>query len=968
MYKFGINRQKSLGSIVIRIPTPDTSMMIIKTDVVNADVPFLLGLDNLDKFGLYLDTVKNKLVCPRLDWSMELIRKLGHVYLEWKSSDTILFTRSELTKLHRNFYHPGVDKLMQLIKQARPSEFNEETRKSLQEISDACDTCQRFGPRPLRFKATIPDENKLVFGQELSIDLMWIDGKALLHVVDTATRFSNATFLDSSDQNYGQSVEGIWLAFLECWCSMYTGYPDRLRTDAGSVFTSPRWKEIAKMAGIELRLSGIEAHNSLGIGERYHEPLRRIYRKVKHDHPNLMPKTILRLSLKAMNDTMGENGLVPSLLTFGVIPRFPILNTELPTQQERLEALKKAQAEMNSIVAERRIKRALLHKVPNASNYVFRPGTEVLVYREDEKKWKGPLTVKAVNEKIATLRNDDNGAEADFNVQQLKPYFRPIPFLDKVPNKNSSYAMNYMLEDLATTKKPQSPDYGVHLTEVILPGDPRSKDPRFAAAKEKEIRGLIERGTWKLVAKDEVPNNANIMGGRFVLAIKDEGTQKEVWKARFIVQGYRDKLKTSLVHDSASSRQFSTRLLVGLAAIFGFRLFSTDVTRAYLQSAEELMRDVYIKPNGEFELGPDQLLKLLKPLYGLCDSGDYWGKTFSQHLTDDLGMKPTTLDPALYAKKMHEKLKGLCATCVDDTLQAGDKEYQEMTKMTLEKFKCRERGFDNVQFSGVEIDSYPDEFRVHQTRYAKKMKKLSKDVTFKEYQKLRAQLAWLTHTRPDISCAVALAAQVTEKMFKEDAQKKIKSLNNILSHLNTNHDLPLRFPKLDTDSLRLQVYSDASFATNADGSSQLGYIIFLVDGSGKCQPISWSSHKAKRVTRSVLGSEVLALADAFDMAYALKHDIQALLSKEIPLVLITDSLSLFDVISKSTITAEKRLMIDLKATKESYKNREIEIIGFIRTKSNPADCLTKVTNSEVLRNILKSAKIEHSVDQWVERN
>ena len=181
---------------------------------------------------------------------------------------------------------------------------------------------------------------------------------------------------------------------------------------------------------------------------------------------------------------------------------------------------------------------------------------------------------------------------------------------------------------------------------IIKSEDPRSKDPRFDKAKQKEINGLIEGGTWKIVAKDEVPENANVMGGRFVLAIKDDGTDKEVWKARFIVQGYRDKLKTSLVHDRSTARQYFVRILIGLAAIFGFRLFSTDVTQAYMQSAESLMRDVYIKPNGEFELSKGQLLKLLKPLYGLVDSGDYWGKTFSQHLTDDLGMKPCVCNPA----------------------------------------------------------------------------------------------------------------------------------------------------------------------------------------------------------------------------------------------------------------------------------------------------------------------------------
>lgn len=36
--------------------------------------------------------------------------------------------------------------------------------------------------------------------------------------------------------------------------------------------------------------------------------------------------------------------------------------------------------------------------------------------------------------------------------------------------------------------------------------------------------------------------------------------------------------------------------LVVIAALFGFSLFSTDVTNAYLQSAEKLKIDIFINP------------------------------------------------------------------------------------------------------------------------------------------------------------------------------------------------------------------------------------------------------------------------------------------------------------------------------------------------------------------------------------
>jgi Reverse transcriptase (RNA-dependent DNA polymerase) len=389
---------------------------------------------------------------------------------------------------------------------------------------------------------------------------------------------------------------------------------------------------------------------------------------------------------------------------------------------------------------------------------------------------------------------------------------------------------------------------------------------------EKKFKRSIDRGTWKVVTQDSVSKNANILGGRFVLAIKYEGTRKEVWKARSVVQGYRDHLKKSLVHDTAVSRQQSSRLLVGLSASFGFSLFSTDVTQAYLQSSENLVRDFYIKSTKELSLAPGQMLKLLRPLYGLADRGDYLKRTLSNHLRRDMGMKSTTGDPALFFKRNGDKHIGLCAAYVDDILQDGDPSFVNLSEQTLDKFQCHPREWNDVQFGGVEIESKIQEIVIHQRRYISKLKPLKNDATFSDFKSFRAKLSWVTQTCPFISCTVALAAQITANSFQVSPTDCVKQLNRALSHVNKVPDLAVRFHRLDLETLSLRVYSDASYENNADGSSQLGYIIFLTDATGRCQPIFWSSHKSRRVTRSVLGSETMALADAFDMANALKHD------------------------------------------------------------------------------------------------
>jgi hypothetical protein len=62
----------------------------------------------------------------------------------------------------------------------------------------------------------------------------------------------------------------------------------------------------------------------------------------------------------------------------------------------------------------------------------------------------------------------------------------------------------------------------------------------------------------------------------------------------------------------------------------------------------------------------------------------------------------------------------------------------------------------------------------------------------------------------------------------------------------------------------------------------------------------------------------MAFSDGFDAAYSLKHDLQTILKRNVDALMYTDSLSLFDVIKKSSTTAEKRLMIDLVVVREAY--------------------------------------------------
>ena len=154
---------------------------------------------------------------------------------------------------------------------------------------------------------------------------------------------------------------------------------------------------------------------------------------------------------------------------------------------------------------------------------------------------------------------------------------------------------------------------------MLHPNDPRKDSPEFKEAIRKEIDDLIKRGTWKVVCRSEVPDDANILGGRFVLAIKNPDTDEVIYKARFVVQGHKDKDKDLLIHDSPTISVSSIRILIAIAGIFGFRIWSTYIIQAYLQSSSPLLRDIYTEATKELCLDKEKLLKLLRPLYGLAE-------------------------------------------------------------------------------------------------------------------------------------------------------------------------------------------------------------------------------------------------------------------------------------------------------------------------------------------------------------
>lgn len=378
------------------------------------------------------------------------------------------------------------------------------------------------------------------------------------------------------------------------------------------------------------------------------------------DNSNVHEYHALLLTVKEINDTAGLKGLVPKLVVFGVMPRILISSHQLPSQVSRMKAMKTAQEETVKLVATSRLTSTITSKVPAAADFDIKIGDELFLFREKPTaKWTGPFAVVNSDQKLLTMDSGDRTWTASIDKVKLYSEHEPDSAndhavkvagdkdIDLNPAEHLSSEQNDIFGPFNNNENDENA-LGVDefFVQIISSDDPRASSPDFQTAEKLVVDGLRMGNLWSIVNKSDIPKDGNIMGevgeGRFIHTSKNVGTSNETAKVRLVAQGFNDKNMAYMVHDTNTLQTASIRLVLSTEAAKQFRLFSNDVTQAYLQSKHSLTRMIYINVKNNdlktFGIGVDQLLELNKPLYGLCDAGDYWGATIERHITNGFGM------------------------------------------------------------------------------------------------------------------------------------------------------------------------------------------------------------------------------------------------------------------------------------------------------------------------------------------
>lgn len=414
-FNFGNSIHGGLGLLDMRLLIESGHYVQIRAHVVDVDVPLLIEFEVLTELRSVVDFADDVLAAKDGSWCIILRRKLGHLYVVREQD--VCFTESELRRLHRHFYHPGDEKLTALIARAALDENTPEMRSTVERIRRACDTCQRNAREPARFSVSMPSKD-CVFNRTVAIDIMLLKGDPVLHCVDVDTKFSAAAFLAS------EVAANVWTTLTNIWANVYIGYPERIAIDQGSQFVVEEFTALCRANDVAVKASGVESHNALGAGERYHAYLRQVFRRVVDSYDKIDKHPNLRLAVKAANGTAGPHGLVPNLLVFGVLPRLPIYTRDLPNQRARFQAMATARNEMIKLTALARVSKALQMNAPAATDQDIRIGDDVLVYRGKEKRWLGPYTTIDAREKGVIV--EINCKRRPFSIDKVHRYAQDV--------------------------------------------------------------------------------------------------------------------------------------------------------------------------------------------------------------------------------------------------------------------------------------------------------------------------------------------------------------------------------------------------------------------------------------------------------------------------------------------------------------------------------------------------------------
>ncbi|PKI60755.1 hypothetical protein CRG98_018838 [Punica granatum] len=209
------------------------------------------------------------------------------------------------------------------------------------------------------------------------------------------------------------------------------------------------------------------------------------------------------------------------------------------------------------------------------------------------------------------------------------PASAPI-FANPTPTESTSHPLehyiNYSDIDTAQLSFLAAIDFEIEPTTYSM----AAKDPRWRLAMADEIRALEDNGTWRI---QSLPSGKKPIGCKWVFKIKRraDGTV-ECYKARLVAKGF-TQIEGIDFHETFApvAKLVTVCYLLTIAIAKQWDIHQLDVNNAFLH--DDLDEEVYMSlPPGFCSTHTNQVCRLQKSLYGLCQASRNWYSKFATAL------------------------------------------------------------------------------------------------------------------------------------------------------------------------------------------------------------------------------------------------------------------------------------------------------------------------------------------------
>lgn len=514
----------------------------------------------------------------------------------------------------------------------------------------------------------------------------------------------------------------------------------------------------------------------------------------------------------------------------------------------------------------------------------------------------------------------------------------------------------------------------------------------YAAVKD-EWDSILGNQTFEVPAQSGVPvalpSDVKPISSKWVFKTKTNPNGSIRYKARLVIRGYQQVEGIDYGETYAPVSKLSTfRLLIYLAAYYGWRIDHMDVVTAFLNPTID--RDnIYMRLPPRIEeidarVDGSTIVRLLKALYGLKQAPRLWFENIHAFLLS-IGATQSTTDPNLYMRG-----GALILLYVDDILiinmvQGAGEEVKQLLQA---KYRMSDLGTAR-RFLGIQIEQTETGITLSQADYLTKIinrfgmemahgsaspmdvnvrldNATCEDPQVKDVRGYLAIVGSLMYaalgTRPDIAFCVTVLSRYNSAPLT----MHLTAAKRALRYLKETQDLKLTFPRAlpagqltDTPASKLVGFTDSDWGGHIADRKSVGGCIFFGGSFGinpdlprpTAGPVHWQSRSQTVVALSTLEAEYIACSDATREAIWLRRIYQDILNSTpglhgetiptTPVPLGCDNQGALKLI-ETGVSKQKTKHIDIKFhhTRDEVGKGTVTF-HYVASSKNPADLLTK---------------------------